>query len=152
MTASAFDSRFLDSLPPGVHLGTDVVSISRIQKLIEEFGDSFLSRAFTRAEREYSSSQGHPAEHYASRWAAKEAFFKTCSEPTPGVPFDSIEVRKDEGIPSLCLSGPAATAARRIIGHTDGEPATAISLSHDRKSDHAIAVVAIFESSTNSSP
>lgn len=148
MNSPELNRQFVDLLPCDVYLGTDVVSISRIDDLVEEFGDSFLSRVFTRAEREYCSSRGVPSEHYASRWAAKEAFFKTCSEPSPGVPFDSIEIRSADCEPFLSLSGPAADAAQRTIGNTEGELGTAVSLSHDRKSDYSIAFVAIFERST----
>jgi holo-[acyl-carrier protein] synthase len=67
-------------LPPGgvlLGLGCDVVEVSRIRDVLERHGDRFLDRIFTAEERAYCSSKAHPFQHYAARWAAKEAISKT---------------------------------------------------------------------------
>lgn len=59
-------------------IGTDIVEIERIRNSINQYGNQFIHRIFTRKEQEYCS--GKPvhlqAVHYAARFAAKEAFAK----------------------------------------------------------------------------
>ena len=57
-------------------IGIDVVEIGRIAKSIERHGDPFLAKVFTTAEREYCDAKKFPAQHYAARFAAKEAVSK----------------------------------------------------------------------------
>ena len=57
-------------------IGIDVVEVERVESSIAEFGERFVSREFTEAERAYCESQKRPAIHYAARFAAKEAVAK----------------------------------------------------------------------------
>ena len=57
-------------------IGIDVVEVERVESSIAEFGERFVSRVFTEAERAYCESQKRPAIHYAARFAAKEAVAK----------------------------------------------------------------------------
>lgn len=60
--------------------GTDIIEIARIKKSIDSLGDRFLNTIFTEAEIEYC--EGHGAnrfQHYAARFAAKEALYKALS-------------------------------------------------------------------------
>ena len=58
-------------------VGTDIIEVSRIQKLIKEKGDKFLNRIYTKNEIDYCESKGlNKYQHYAGRFAAKEAVFK----------------------------------------------------------------------------
>jgi len=126
--------------------GTDIVSIARIESLIAEFGASVAERLFTDAERRYCRSRAHPAQHFAARWAAKEAFLKLLSVPSPAVPTNEIEVRRRESDPSLSL-GPAAAAAldERLdsLGATPAAADRSVSLSHDYESGYATAHVVV---------
>lgn len=68
------------SLPPGgilLGLGCDVIEVRRIREVLERHGERFLDRVFTEEERAYCSGKPHPFQHYAARWAAKEAISKT---------------------------------------------------------------------------
>jgi holo-[acyl-carrier protein] synthase len=136
-----------DRLRPVVHSGVDTVSIPRIAALLAEFGDSFARRAFAPREREYCERRPDPVQHYAARWAAKEAFLKALGEARPTVSLDEIAVaRKPEG-PHLAL-GPEATAAldRRFAdeGADPDRTDVSVSLSHDRDGECATAhVVAV---------
>src|SRR3954451_5562602 len=57
--------------------GIDIVETSRIAKLIEEHGTHFLDRVFTAAEQAYCDlNKKRRLEHYAGRFAAKEAVLK----------------------------------------------------------------------------
>lgn len=125
---------------PRVTGGVDVIAISRIRDALAEFGDSFRQRAFTEAERLYCEGQAYPAQHYAARWAVKEAFRKAVTTPPP---FDSIGVRRSpaDGAPTLKL-GPEAR--RAVQSHpTPPRVETHVSLSHDRAADIAMAQVVL---------
>lgn len=60
--------------------GTDMIEISRIQEAIEKAGERFLQEIFTSEEIAYCESKRNAKyEHYAARFAAKEAIFKAIS-------------------------------------------------------------------------
>lgn len=59
-----------------VGIGTDVVSIDRIEKTLERFGERFVNRVLTPAERARFEATVAKGSHLAKRWAAKEAFSK----------------------------------------------------------------------------
>lgn len=129
-----------------VQSGIDVVSIARIDRLLTEFGDSFRERAFTPAERTYCEQQGMPAQHYAARWAAKEAFVKAIIDDAPPVPFRTIEIDRRADGPVLDLAGAAATALARTAqaaGSARDLVDTTVSLSHDVHADTAIGHVVL---------
>src|SRR5438128_6411490 len=57
-------------------VGSDLIDIRRIEQVIERFGDRFLDRIFTDAERQKCDRRANPAASYARRFAAKEACSK----------------------------------------------------------------------------
>ena len=62
------------------YCGTDIIEISRIKKSIEKSGDRFLNLVFTKKEIEYCESKKIAKyNHYAGRFAAKEAIYKAVS-------------------------------------------------------------------------
>jgi holo-[acyl-carrier protein] synthase len=58
-------------------IGVDVVEIQRIEECISRHGGHFLKKVFTAPEISYCGHKKRPAVHFAGRWAAKEAFFKS---------------------------------------------------------------------------
>ena len=56
--------------------GIDIIEIDRIQKAIDRWGDSFLKHIFNKEEIEYAQNKKFPTQHYAARFAAKEAIYK----------------------------------------------------------------------------
>lgn len=131
--------------------GIDIVSIDRIASLLAEFGVSFRRRVFTESERAYCETQGMPPQHYAARWAAKEAFYKTLDEESPAVPLDSIEVVRKRTGPQLRLEPPASRALARTLEQKRVRHATAdiaVSLTHDRTAGYAVGSVTVFGSKT----
>ena len=61
--------------------GTDIIEIERIKESIENIGEKFLKRVFTDKEIEYcESKKAQKYQHYAGRFAAKEAAFKAVSK------------------------------------------------------------------------
>lgn len=132
------------SVPVGrvLAVGVDVVSIERIADLVGRFDGSFLERVYTPAERAYCSAQPRPDQHYAARWAAKEATLKALPDTGTAVPVGSVAVGKDGPRPRLELSGPAEGAAVRLADRAGVDPdrlRTAVSLAHDRSADCALA-------------
>ena len=64
-----------------IKCGTDIIEISRIRDSIDEIGNTFLNKIYTPCEIEYCESHGKQKyQHYAARFAAKEAAFKAISE------------------------------------------------------------------------
>jgi holo-[acyl-carrier protein] synthase len=114
-------------------VGIDLVSIARMEAVLGRWGGRFLDRVFTREEVAYCMLKPSPARSLASRFAAKEAFFKAVAAlGASGVPFKQIEVAVGPGgAPFLRVHGKAAGAL--------GGRKSALSITHDR--DYAVAVV-----------
>jgi holo-[acyl-carrier protein] synthase len=119
-------------------IGTDIVEVARIQKLLRDKADEFLPRVFTTAEIDYCGRKANPALHYAGRFAAKEAFMKALGTGwAKGVGFGDIGVLNDtEGKPALHIAG----EAKRILDGF-GPSFLWLSLSHTR--EYATATVVI---------
>ena len=94
--------------------GIDLVEIARIDQMVNDHGERFLGRVFTRHEREYAIAGGRQqAERLAARFAAKEAVLKAIGTGlTSAMAWTDIEVRTlASGAPSLVLSGRVAQLA-----------------------------------------
>jgi holo-[acyl-carrier protein] synthase len=60
--------------------GIDIIEVERIKKAIEDLGDNFLNRIYTSSEIEYcNKSDIMKYQHYAARFAVKEAVYKAIS-------------------------------------------------------------------------
>lgn len=83
-----------------VKIGTDIIEVARIQESIENLGDKFLNRVFTAREIAYcESKKATKYEHYAARFAAKEAIFKAISpllEDKFSIAWTDVEVLNNE--------------------------------------------------------
>ncbi|WP_135305138.1 holo-ACP synthase [Haloarcula amylovorans] len=126
--------------------GVDIIAIDRIGDLRAEFGESFRDRVFTDTEQTYCEQQADPPQHYAARWAAKEAFLKTLTTPSPTVPTHAIEVcRRDTG-PQLLLAPVAQAALESTLTAQGVDPDSAdiaVSLSHDQSAGYALGSVTV---------
>jgi holo-[acyl-carrier protein] synthase len=97
-----------------VGLGIDLCQVSRMSTALGRHEGRFAARVFTEAERAYCEKRAEPAQHYAARFAAKEALLKALAVP-PGLSWHEIEVQAgDNGAPRLVLHGEAARAAARL--------------------------------------
>lgn len=68
-----------------IKTGIDIIEVDRIKKAIEELGDNFLNKIFTESEILYcNKSEIIKYQHFAARFAVKEAVFKAISEYTSG--------------------------------------------------------------------
>lgn len=92
-----------------IGIGTDIIECLRIASMIEKHGELFLTRVYTPHEIEYCSARRAATQHYAGRFAAKEAVLKALGTGwTRGIQWRDIEVRNDlGGKPSIALSGGA---------------------------------------------
>ena len=80
--------------------GTDIIEINRIKEAIETLGEKFKNRVYTPEEIEYCESKKEQKyQHYAARFAAKEAVFKSISElliKQEEMTWKTIEVKKEK--------------------------------------------------------
>lgn len=93
-----------------INCGTDIIEIDRIKESIEELGEKFLDRVFTKKEIEYCESKHNAKyQHYAARFAAKEAAFKAVSRllnDKYSIGWKNIEVTNDQnGRPKIEFIG-----------------------------------------------
>ena len=108
-----------------MELGVDIVEIARIAR--SSRNPRFLRRVFTPQEVAYCRARRHSAQHFAVRFAAKEAVWKAVGEPR--LLHRHIQVRnRANGKPEVVFSPPFRRLARRV----------SISLSHGR--DYAVAM------------
>lgn len=93
-----------------IKCGTDIIEIERIKESIESLGEKFLKKVFTENEIQYCESKKlQKYQHYAARFAAKEAIFKAISENLPdkfALSWCDYEVINDEtGKPTVKIKG-----------------------------------------------
>ena len=119
-----------------VGVGTDLVELARVRKMLARKGDHAIRRLLTDAEREYVASRPDPTPHVAARLAAKEAVYKALQqlEGARAVGWREIEVlRAFDGRPSVELHGLARELAAGLRIH--------LSLSHTNRVATAVAIL-----------
>ncbi len=103
-----------------VGIGTDLVSVTRMEAMLDRHGDRFLARCFRQDEipvPEPGHSPGPQSEAVALHWAAKEAFLKALGADVRGIPYRDIEVVPTATGPAdIVLHGRARTAMERSGG------------------------------------
>ncbi len=96
-------------MPDIIGLVLDSTDISRVESVIERWGDRFVLRIFTDGEIAYCRRRHRPAIHFAGRFAAKEAAMKALGTGhTQEVLWRDVEVVRHGGPPLLRLHGGAA--------------------------------------------
>jgi holo-[acyl-carrier protein] synthase len=117
-----------------IGIGLDATEIPRIAATMDRFGDRFLSRIFTREETAYCQARRRAVQHFAARFAVKEAAMKALGTGrSRGVRWRDVEVVRRAGPPQLELHGLAAQRFEQMGGrqsvvtitHTD-----ALALAH----------------------
>ncbi len=87
-------------------IGTDIIEVARVRnQILKQKG--LKEDLFTEAEIRYCEEKADKAQHYAARFAAKEAFLKAIGTGLRnGLKFNEIEVKKDElNKPFISVSG-----------------------------------------------
>ncbi len=116
--------------------GIDIVSVDRIDQMLRDHAQRFMDRCFTADEQAYCNPMQRRAEHFAARFAAKEALLKAMGKGlTDGIEWTNIEIRRDpSGQPSVHLAGRAAAVASDLrierffvsLSHTDSHAVASI--------------------------
>jgi holo-[acyl-carrier protein] synthase len=134
-----------------IGLGSDIIAVRRIEETLARFGDRFIDRVFTKAEREKSEKRAARAASYAKRFAAKEACSKALGTGfRRGVYWrDMGVVNLPTGQPTLKLSG---GAAQRLAEITPPGMTAKIDLSLTDDHELAQAIVIISAVATESTP
>jgi holo-[acyl-carrier protein] synthase len=118
-------------------VGIDLVDVDRIaDKISKEAG--FRELVFSPGEIGYCETKRNKFEHYAARFAAKEAFFKALGTGWPeGTAFNEVEIIGNEsGRPTLVLLGNTgiALANLKIVK-------ILVSLSHIKTMASAVVII-----------
>lgn len=118
-----------------MYVGIDIIEIKRIERLFSA-NEDFLRRIYTEKEVEYCKQKKNKYQHFAARFASKEAMFKALGTGWVGnMKWTDIELLNDEtGRPYLNLYGSVKEMAdKKHIGNIS------VSLSHCQ--EYAIAQV-----------
>ena len=119
--------------------GIDLVKVERMERMIERpSGQAFLDRVFSASEQAYCGSKRMKFEHYAARFAAKEAVLKAVKvRPKKNQRLSGIEIgREATGKPFIVLSKESRKQLR-----IPAQAQIELSLAHER--EYAIATIVI---------
>lgn len=121
-----------------ISIGIDIIEVARIREVLLRT-PRFAERVFTAAERKYCDSRGVvAAQHYAARFAAKEAALKALQTGwRGGISWQDVEISaRESGAPYLIFTG-------EVLAVFEKFHATATHLSISHTSEHAIAQVVL---------
>jgi holo-[acyl-carrier protein] synthase len=121
-----------------ISIGIDIIEVARIREVLART-PRFAERVFTAAERNYCDSRGAVAtQHYAARFAAKEAVLKALQTGwRGGIAWQDVEIAsRESGAPFLIFH-------REVQALFEKSGATAAHLSLSHTSEHAIAQVVL---------
>ena len=121
-----------------VGIGIDIVDLSRIDRLLREYGEQFARRILAEAERPAFAASSRPVWFLANRFAAKEALSKALGTGLRyPVTLHAISVSSDSiGKPELGFHGPLPgyLASRGVTRHH-------LSLSHEKAMACAVVIL-----------
>ena len=98
-------------------IGTDIVNIKRIEKILKNKKSTFKKKIFTKNEILYCNNKRNPYPFYAKRFAAKEALSKALGTGiNKDISFKNIQVSNDKkGKPYILLKGKTETFLKKKI-------------------------------------
>ncbi len=128
-------------------IGVDLALIPRVREVVRRWDDRFLRRVFTDEEIAYCQRRRDPIQHFAARFAAKEATLKALGTGLRmGIKWREIEVRRERGqAPTIVLTGRC-----RAIALARGGSRVLLSLTHD--GDYALAQAMLLGESADAPP
>ncbi len=123
-------------------IGTDIIDIRRVRRVISKYGDRFKKKCFHEHEINKSESRLNSIESYAKRYAAKEACAKALGTGLArGVFWKDIEVRNNEfGKPYIILHNNSIKFTKSLKNKNYN-----IELSLSDEKNYAIANVLIYK-------
>jgi holo-[acyl-carrier protein] synthase len=117
-----------------VNVGVDLIEIDRVRRTLDRY-PSFRERCFTEEERRYCDSRPNPAQHYAARFAGKEAVGKAIGFGVArAFAWRDVEI-VGRPKPAVRLSGRARAWAERV-----GTRTLDLSMTHSRELAAAVCV------------
>ncbi len=123
-------------------IGIDTIEVRRIQQTMEQYGLQFIERIFGETEIAYCQSRAKKYEHFAARFAAKEAFAKALGTGVRrGFRWKEVTVHNAySGKPSIELSGSMIETSAKIIG---AKYQVQLSITHTAELAEATAIIEI---------
>lgn len=117
-------------------IGTDITKISRFEKWVKN--PEMIDRFFNPAEIKKTGSESHLCEHYAARFAAKEAFSKALGTGIVGFELKDVFIEKNtDGKPFLKVQKSAEKKVKEIFG----DCVFHVSLSHEKEYATAFVII-----------
>ena len=118
-------------------IGTDITECLRIARMIERHGEQFIDRVYTAEEVRYCQGRPQSTQHFAARWAAKEAILKAVGiRSRRGTSWADIEIRKEpDGRPVVAVRGAIKDAIEQL-----GVAEVLVTFSHCRTHATAYAI------------
>ncbi len=118
-------------------IGIDMIEVERMADKMGR-AEGFCELVFSKNEIAYCESKKHKFEHYAARFAAKEAFYKAIGTGWKnGTAFNQIEISNDEkGKPSMVLLGETSQLIEQM-----GIKSIHVSLTHIRSMASAVVII-----------
>lgn len=113
-------------------IGVDLVAVERIERMVDSWGEKFLTRVYTDEELQYCLPKRRKFEHLAGRFAAKESFIKAYGEKLSLKDIEVISL--ENGEPALRL----VSDSQNLRGQVH------LSITHE--SSYALAMLIISES------
>ncbi|MBI5623474.1 MAG: holo-ACP synthase [Elusimicrobia bacterium] len=101
----------------GLELGLDIVEIGRVKRVARK-APRFLTRVFTDAEIAYCRKQANPWQHFAVRFAAKEAVWKALGRLDLTLRDISVS-RTPRGKPGVLIKGRRASGVKLSLSHCE---------------------------------
>jgi holo-[acyl-carrier protein] synthase len=125
-----------------IGLGSDIADVRRIARSIERYGERFLARIYTPAERARADRRANKAETYAKRFAAKEACSKALGTGMRAGVFwrDMGVVNLPSGRPTMKLTG-GALKRLQAITPAGWEACIDVSLTDEGPTAQAIVII-----------
>ena len=96
-----------------IGIGVDLIDVRRFESIIYRWQQKFLKRIFTDKEIKYCNTKKHPAQRFATRYAAKQAFIKALfPRGQKGVSLKDIEIDQKENRPVVNLGSTVEELAK----------------------------------------
>jgi len=120
-----------------IGIGIDIIEIDRIKTSIENFGDQFLNRIYTKTELDYCLSKSNKYQHLAARFAAKEAIYKAFSTGMENeeLSWQDIEIYNEPN------GMPVARLTEKFNSFLTSGKSLKISISHSRDYVACVAII-----------
>ncbi|MFC2103154.1 holo-ACP synthase [Bacteroidota bacterium] len=117
-------------------IGTDIIEIGRIKRSIENYGENFLKKIYTPAEIEYCQTKVNKYQHYAARFAAKEAVYKALASGWQrSISWQDLEIfNESNGMPNVKIFG-------KLKKFLSSDKSLKISMSHSENYVTCVAIV-----------